>query len=286
MKPVTSLSLATVLAMSAGAAWSADTAGKPAYEGRAELAERRFGELRFVMGAGRASQWLEMNTGKTLLAAYRDFAVLDRKGHVAPPVRMAASCATASATASTRQPDGILTGVTIFTTGYEGRSLDEFLAALRMQGVQLVTDVREAPISRKRGFSRSALTEALHGAGIAYRHIRALGCPKAIRDRYRENDDWAAYTRAFMRHLRTQEAAIEELAALTGKQRTALLCYEADFERCHRTYVARAVATRSGAQICHITASGVVREAADIPAAAGRSGSRSATGRETCGSSP
>ena len=46
------------------------------------------------------------------------------------------------------------------------------------------------------------------------------------------------------------------------------------------------VAARSGAQIFHITTSGVIREATDAPVVAGKSDSRSATGRETCGSSP
>ncbi len=64
-----------MIAMSPGTAWSADAQAKPVYAGRTEIAERRFGELRFVMGAGRAMQWLEMYSGKNLLAAFRDFAV-------------------------------------------------------------------------------------------------------------------------------------------------------------------------------------------------------------------
>jgi uncharacterized protein (DUF488 family) len=131
---------------------------------------------------------------------------------------------------------------------------------LRAHGVHLLADVREAPISRKPGFSKSALAEALLLAGIDYRHIRALGCPKSIRDAYKQDGDWARYTRAFMKHLDTQQAAVDELAQLCKDHPTALLCYEADFNRCHRTYVARAVAQRSGAQICHITATGLVSE--------------------------
>lgn len=55
-------------------------------------------------------------------------------------------------------------------------------------------------------------------------------------------------------------ADVDELAALTIAQPTALLCYEADFDRCHRTYVARAVAKVTGAQVCHITADGLVSD--------------------------
>jgi uncharacterized protein (DUF488 family) len=146
----------------------------------------------------------------------------------------------------------------VFTAGYEGRSLESFLTDLRAHGVRLLADVREAPISRKPGFSKSALAQALQHAGIDYRHIRALGCPKPIRDAYKEDGDWARYTRAFMKHLDAQHAAVDELTQICAGQSTALLCYEADFNRCHRTYVARAVAERSGAHIRHITAAGLV----------------------------
>jgi len=148
----------------------------------------------------------------------------------------------------------------IFTAGYEGRTLDSFLDGLRAQGVTLLADVREAPISRKPGFSKSALSQALQQAGIDYRHIRALGCPKPIRDAYKEDKGWAQYTRRFMKHLDSQQAAVDELAQLCREQPTALLCYEADFNRCHRTYVARAVAQRAGGPVLHITDAGVQRD--------------------------
>jgi uncharacterized protein (DUF488 family) len=146
----------------------------------------------------------------------------------------------------------------IFTAGYEGRSLESFLGDLRAQGVELLADVREAPISRKPGFSKSALAQALQSAGIGYRHLRPLGCPKPIRDAHKQDGDWERYTRDFMAHLKTQQAAVDELVELCRRQPVALLCYEADFNRCHRTYVARAVATSSGMPIRHITAAGLV----------------------------
>jgi uncharacterized protein (DUF488 family) len=148
----------------------------------------------------------------------------------------------------------------VFTAGYEGRSLEEFIAALRHEGVTLLADVREAPISRKRGFSKSALAQALSQCDIDYQHHRALGCPKPIRDRHKEDGDWARYTRDFMEHLGSQQPALDALAAVVKSRPTALMCYEADFNRCHRTYVARAMAQRTGAMVRHITHSGAVEE--------------------------
>ena len=64
-----------LLTMAATTAWSAEAADQPTYAARTVLAQRHFGDLRFVIGAGRATRWLEMYSGETLLAAFRDFAV-------------------------------------------------------------------------------------------------------------------------------------------------------------------------------------------------------------------
>lgn len=149
----------------------------------------------------------------------------------------------------------------IYTAGYEGQSLDDFLNGLSNNGVKLLADVREAPISRKPGFSKSSLARALGQVGIEYIHIRPLGCPRPIRDAYRVDEDWDRYTCAFMQHLETQGAVVQELAGTATSTPTALLCYEADFNRCHRTYVARAVGARVGAVVRHITANGLVSDA-------------------------
>jgi len=54
---------------------------------------------------------------------------------------------------------------------------------------------------------------------------------------------------------------VDALASLSREQRTALLCFEADYNRCHRTYVARAVARSAELGVCHITGAGLVNEA-------------------------
>ena len=153
--------------------------------------------------------------------------------------------------------------MTIYTISYEGRSLEQFLADLRAAGIRLLVDVRETPFSRKPGFSKNALAACLRGVDMEYRHLRPLGCPRPIRDQYRKDGDWERYTRGFMAHLHEQQVATAELAALVSAKPAALLCYEADFNRCHRTYVARAVAKLTGAHVCHITAAGMVMDAPD-----------------------
>lgn len=150
----------------------------------------------------------------------------------------------------------------IYTIGYEGLGLEDFVGRLRRAGVRIVIDVRELPLSRKRGFSKGALAEALATARIRYSHMRSLGCPKPIRDRHRANKDWTEYTAAFMKHLGTQRAAVDELAQVCAERPAALLCYEADAGRCHRTYVARGIAAVSGGEVFHINATGILGDEA------------------------
>ncbi len=155
----------------------------------------------------------------------------------------------------------------IYTIGYEGLAVEGFLEQLRRAQVHILVDVRDVPLSRKRGFSKTALAAALHTADMKYMHVRSLGCPKPIRDRYRANGDWPAYTLAFMDHLRKQRVALSEMAALCSGRTAVLMCYEADAGTCHRTYVARATAAISGGSVLHIGAAGVTPDRAITAAA-------------------
>src|SRR5215213_9849417 len=70
----------------------------------------------------------------------------------------------------------------IFTIGYEGATMGEFLGALQIAKVERVIDVRAVPNSRRPGFSKTPLRNALAEIGIDYVHLRALGTPAAGRE--------------------------------------------------------------------------------------------------------
>lgn len=144
--------------------------------------------------------------------------------------------------------------MTVFTIGYEGLDIDAFMSVLVSRGIETVVDIRELPLSRKPGFSKKALASVLNHSGLEYVHMVALGCPKVVRDRYREDGNWKRYTVGFLKHLETRKAAIDELSKLAASSNCALLCYEADFNFCHRSIVADAVRDASGADVEHITA--------------------------------
>ena len=142
--------------------------------------------------------------------------------------------------------------MTVFTIGYEGLDIDAFMSLLVEHGIETVVDIRELPLSRKPGFSKTALANVLNLSGLEYVHMVALGCPKPVRDGYRADRDWKRYTTGFLKYLKTQKDAIAELADLVQSSNCALLCFEADFNFCHRSMVADVVNKHCGAKVKHI----------------------------------
>lgn len=131
--------------------------------------------------------------------------------------------------------------------GYEGQEIRDFVAALVHRGITRLVDVRLTPISRKRGFSKTALREALLEAGIQYDHRRELGNPKTNRAGFAGSEPELAEAKArYVATLDTDEArrSLDDLAQLAVKESLAVLCFEADQRRCHRDVVLEEIAGR------------------------------------------
>jgi uncharacterized protein (DUF488 family) len=133
-----------------------------------------------------------------------------------------------------------------FTLGYEKSDLEAFIGRLQEHSVTMVVDVRSLPLSRKKGFSKKALTLHLHQAGIDYRHIPALGAPKALRQKRKAGGLWAdyvvGYTDLVLRPNRLEVVALADLAAT---EVISLLCFERNPEECHRSLLAAEMISRS-----------------------------------------
>lgn len=135
-----------------------------------------------------------------------------------------------------------MTTGTLLGWGYEGRTLEDLLDALRDWQIDVVADVRLTPISRKKGFSKTRLREACEGAGVAYVHLRGLGNPKDNRAGFAldRHADGGARQR-FHDEVLSTEAAADELRVLASHRdegkRVLLLCFEADETCCHRREV-------------------------------------------------
>lgn len=132
----------------------------------------------------------------------------------------------------------------LFTVGYADRTADDLVSALRKAGIERVVDVRELPLSRRPGFSKSRLAAALEREGIRYEHVRALGNPKELRDRYKGGDPEGG-AHAYRAHLDAAAGpALAELAASVTQERSCLLCLEASHLDCHRAVIAEALTER------------------------------------------
>lgn len=142
---------------------------------------------------------------------------------------------------------------TLHTIGYEGADLKDFIRTLEVAGVDCLVDIRELPVSRRRGFSKKALSAALAEHGIAYQHIKSLGDPKEGRDAMRSGHV-ERFKDVFLRHLASAEAqeGLRNLADIAAERSAALLCYERDHGLCHRSLVAHALAAMMPLKIVHI----------------------------------
>lgn len=128
----------------------------------------------------------------------------------------------------------------LFTIGYEGLSLENYLNKLLLNNISLLCDVRKNSLSMKYGFSKSQLKNACEGVGIAYLHIPELGIDS---DQRQELNSMKDYEKLFLRYeqttLKDQENKVLELIAqIKSKGRVAITCFEKEHCMCHRGKVA------------------------------------------------
>ncbi|MEU0444376.1 DUF488 family protein, N3 subclade [Streptomyces tendae] len=138
----------------------------------------------------------------------------------------------------------------LWSAGYEGRDIDSFVASLLDSRIDVVADVRLTPISRKKGFSKTRLGQALAEAGIEYTHLRGLGNPKDNRAPFWDGRLDVGRAR-FRGVLRSDEAQtdLDRLAEQARQSRVAVLCFEKDESRCHRQVVLETVRERAAVPV-------------------------------------
>ena len=149
-----------------------------------------------------------------------------------------------------------MTGITLYTIGYEGATVASFLDALRVAGVELLVDVRALASSRRPGFAKTALGANLATIGVDYLHLRGLGTPADGRAAARAGR-YDEMKRIFLEHM-TEDVAQEELARLAeiirGARKVCLMCFEADPSHCHRSYVVDALRPLLKFEVAHLFA--------------------------------
>lgn len=143
--------------------------------------------------------------------------------------------------------------VDLFTIGYEGTEIDKFLDRLVEEKIETLVDVRQLPLSRKKGFSKNKLKEAAALRQIDYVHIRSLGDPKEGRMAARSgNHD--LFVEIFSAHMQTEEAkaGLGHLQEIVTHNRSCLLCFEKHHEGCHRAIVVSELENLLQVEVKHI----------------------------------
>jgi uncharacterized protein (DUF488 family) len=150
----------------------------------------------------------------------------------------------------------------LYTVGHSTRSLDDLIETLQVHGIETLVDIRAFPMSRRLPqFDRESLEKILPAAGISYVGMKALG---GYRKKSREDSPNVGLRNASFRNyadfmLTTEfENAMAELVALAEGSRTAYMCAERVYFRCHRMLVSDWLALH-GHEVLHIDGTGPVK---------------------------
>jgi uncharacterized protein (DUF488 family) len=143
---------------------------------------------------------------------------------------------------------------TIWTIGHSTRTLEEFLGLLSKYRIEAIADVRRFPGSRRYPhFASDALAETLPAHGIAYQWLPQLGGRRKVQPGS-PNTAWRnASFQGYADYIASAEfaAGLDELLTLAAHTRTALMCAEAVWWRCHRSIIADVLKLR-GIEVIHI----------------------------------
>lgn len=127
--------------------------------------------------------------------------------------------------------------LTLYTIGYQGRDIEEFLGIMKSEGIETVVDIRGTPLSRKPGFSKNKLREHLSSVGVGYEHIKELGTPKELMNRVKKVGDIRAFKDEFKELFAGRKENLFQLLNLVEQNKICLLCFEKASGECHRTFI-------------------------------------------------
>lgn len=128
----------------------------------------------------------------------------------------------------------------LYLMGYEHETLKGFLQRVQDEDITTVIDVREIPLSRKNGFSKTNLEKSLDKYGVKYYHYPQLGSPSSLRKTLKKDGDYLTFFKNYRKYIKKKKEVVNEVTQLVadnGKNST-LLCFEKHSDLCHRSIVA------------------------------------------------
>lgn len=131
----------------------------------------------------------------------------------------------------------------LFTIGYEGISLEEYINRLVKNDIKILVDVRCNPLSMKYGFNKNQLQRYCGNIGIEYIHFPEVGIQSDQRQELNSQEDYDNLFSIYRKKnlSQTTESQLKILNLLKHYKRIALTCFEANICQCHRKYLAEAI---------------------------------------------
>ncbi|WP_430332766.1 DUF488 family protein [Rhodococcus sp. ACT016] len=151
--------------------------------------------------------------------------------------------------------------MSLLTVGHGRLGRTEFVALLGSVEAESIVDVRRFPrSSRNPDMNLAAMTEWLPAAGIDYRHDVSLGGRRRLAAGASVEDPWwrVAQFAAYAAHTRTAafQEAIQRLLQQSSRSRTAIMCSESLWWRCHRRLIADVAVLRYDRSVLHVMPDG------------------------------
>ncbi len=131
----------------------------------------------------------------------------------------------------------------LYTIGYEGICLEEYLLKLLDNDIKVLLDVRNFPRSMKYGFSKNQLKAACEGLGIKYIHLPNLGIVSDKRQKLNTQKDYDKLFKDYQKTVLTENKKDQEyvLELIKEHDRIALTCFEKNIKQCHRIHLAKSI---------------------------------------------
>lgn len=131
----------------------------------------------------------------------------------------------------------------LYTIGYEGLSIEQYINKLIQADVKVLCDVRKNSFSMKYGFSKSQLKMACEGVGIQFMHLPEVGIVSDKRKELNTQKDYdilfEEYRASVLPNTIEQQEIILNL--IDQHKRVAITCFEKDICQCHRKHLAEAI---------------------------------------------
>jgi uncharacterized protein (DUF488 family) len=144
----------------------------------------------------------------------------------------------------------------LFTIGYEGISVEEYLNKLIMNDIKVLCDVRRNPLSMKYGFNKKQLSGFCSALDIKYIHFPKLGIESDKRKELKSQADYDSLFDEYKNNTLSSNISDQQkiIDLINHESRVAITCFEADIHQCHRFHLAESLRKFNGREykIIHI----------------------------------